>query len=131
MRLKHFPERSDIDTINPPMSLMERFWLTGAGLLFNLCGYSKGRTMLIWLKYAPYFKFHQRKLYGSVLNSSIFFPDTCSTKALAAPLLDNLFAVKGCKLSSTKVMLKLHQADAKASQRVIAAMTKSHAAGIK
>ena len=129
--LKHFPEHGDIDTINPLVSLMERFWLTGAGLLFNLHGYSKYKTMMIWLKHAPYFEFYQRTLDGSVLNDSIVFPDSHSTEALAACLLANLFAVKGYKLLSTKVMLKFYQADAKASRKVITVMTKLHAVSEK
>ena len=83
---------------------------------------------MVYSQHAPHIGFYQRTLDGNVLNGYITFPEKKAT-ALAVPLLDNLFNVKGCKLSSYEVMLKFYQADAKASRRVIAAMTRTHAAG--
>ena len=100
--------------MDPPNSLMQRFWNTGAGLLFDVCGYSKTKSVLFRLKHTPFLEFYQRTKNGEVLNDSIVFKDTRNPVSLADPLLDNLFSVKGCKVSSMEVMMKYYQADAKA-----------------
>ena len=78
-----------------------------------------------------FFEYYQRTINGDVLNDNIAFKDTCNPQIVADPLLDNLFAVKGCTLSSMHVMMKYHQADAKARHRIITAVDKSDTDGIK
>ena len=40
IRLKNWPERDQLDNLGTPTDLMEHFWKAGAGLQFDICGYS-------------------------------------------------------------------------------------------
>ena len=64
------------------------------------------------------------ELMGGV-NNAIGFINNCNPNLLAKPLVEQLFSVKGCKLSTVEVMMKFHRADAKARRCIISQMDES------
>ena len=85
----------------------------------------------MWIRHLAHFEFYKRTVDGAVLNDDIDFAPTKNPDSLAEPLIEQLFAVKGCKMSTMEVMMKFYRADATARRRVIAKMDKAKAAGVK
>jgi hypothetical protein len=131
MRLKNWPEREQLDTLLASPALLDHFWGGGAGLRFHVCGYSRHKSVLFKLRHCHHLEFYLRTKDGNVLNDDIKFQDTSNPARLADPLLDQLFLMKGCKLSCLEIMMKYYKADANALRRIKAKMDKAKAAGIK
>jgi hypothetical protein len=110
---------------------MQHFWDAGAGLRFKMCGYSNQKSALFKLRHLAHFEFYKRTVDGAVLNDNIDFAPTRNPDALAEPLIEQLFLVKGCKMSTMEVMMKFYRADATARRCVIAQMDKAKAAGVQ
>ena len=100
-------------------------------LRFSMCGYSRHKTVLFKLQHCHHLEFYLRTVDGNVLNDEIAFQDTSNPGNLSDPLLDQLFMMKGCKLSCLEVLMKYYKADAKATRRIVARMEKAKAAGAK
>ena len=131
MRLKNWPEREQLDTINASPALLDHFWGSGAGLRFHICGYSTNKSVLFKLRHCHHLEFYLRTNDGNVLNDDIEFQYTGNPARLADPLLDQLFLMKGCKLSCLEIMMKYYKADAMALRRIKSKMEKAKAEGIK
>ena len=131
MRLKNWPEREQLDTLNASPALLDHFWGSGAGLRFHICGYSTNKSVLFKLRHCHHLEFYLRTNDGNVLNDDIKFQDTGNPARLADPLLDQLFLMKGCKLSCLEIMMKYYKADAMALRRIKSKMDKAKAEGIK
>ena len=131
LRLKHWPERAQLNTMDPLKTTLDHFWSAGAGLRFDVCGYNKSNSALFHLRHLPYFEFYERTTDGHVLNDSIQFKDTRNPIKIADPLLDQLSAVNGCKISTMEVIMIFYQADAKMRRRIISKLEAAKAKGIK
>ena len=86
--------------------------------------------MLFKLRHCHHLEFYLRTNDGNVLNDDIKFQDTGNPARLADPLLDQLFLMKGCKLSCLEIMMKYYKADAKALRRIKTKTDKAKADGI-
>ena len=76
------------------------------------------KSVLFRLRHCHHLEFYLQTINGNVLNDSLEFKDTRNLISLADPLIDQLFSVKGCKLSCLEVMMKYYKADVKAQRRI-------------
>ena len=112
MRLKLWLEREQLDVLDPPTDLLQHFWNAGTGLRFQMCEYSHSQSALLKLSHIAYCEFYQCTVDGAVLNDdAIGFTDTRNPNLPTEPLIEQLFAVKGCKLSTMEAMIKLYRSE--------------------
>ena len=105
VRLKHFGELQDLQINSLRASDLDRLWKSdGSGPSIELCGYARTTTALIRLRYYPYVEMYQR--LSSLFLDAVTFPNSGD---LDEPLLQEIWAAKGCTVGTVEIMVRYYQ----------------------
>ena len=105
VRLKHFGELQDLQINSLRSSDLDRLWKSdGFVPSIELCGYARTSTALLRLRYYPYLEMYQR-------SSSLYLDDVTFPKSgdLDEPLLEEIWAAKGCTVRTVEIMMRYYQ----------------------
>ena len=105
VRLKHFGELQDLQINSLRPADLDRLWKSdGFGPSIELCGYARTSTALLRLRYYPYVEMYHR-------SSSLYLDDFTFPKSgdLDEPLLQELWAAKGCTVRTVEIMMRYYQ----------------------
>ena len=105
VRLKHFGELQDLQINSLRSADLDRLWKSdGFGPSIELCGYARTSTALLRLRYYPYVEMYQR-------SSSLYLDDVTFPKSgdLDEPLLQEIWAAKGCTVRTVEIMMRYYQ----------------------
>ena len=105
VRLKHFGELQDLQINSLRASDLDRLWKSdGFGPSIELCGYARTTTALLRLRYYPYVEMYQRS--SSLFLDDVTFPNSGD---LDEPLLQEIWAAKGCTVRTVEIMMRYYQ----------------------
>ena len=104
-RLKHFGELQNLQINSLRASDLDRLWKSdGFGPSIELCGYARTTTALLRLRYYPHIEMYQRS--SSLFLDDVIFPNSGD---LDEPLLNEIWAAKGCTVRTVEIMMRYYQ----------------------
>ena len=121
VRIKSYGERHRFMDVNMETgeSTMTESDISGMwndiGLNVELCGYTRSKSALLKLRYIGYLEVYQLACDGSVLNNQLSF----AAGDLDEQLVNHLWSVNGCSVSSIEVMMKYYNALATRQKKTI------------